>query len=201
MFPRCCGVCLLILHPLNLRQPSATLHIKHLCWSHQKIMRSPDSYDTGRVGGVYLVWGTWHCINGHQWQIPANTTTHTHARDKRWSSDKWTETVCKYIPIPLLLLDVETVFLITYCPVLSRWHLAGFQQFLLMVLSSSHLPSHISSPARQFKHPPFSIMLYNFLHKTPQNGPWWSVCGDESIRVWVTNVHDVATVPARFVGC
>ena len=27
------------------------------------------------------------------------------------------------------------------------------------------------------------------------------MCGDESVRVWVTNVYDVVTIPARFVEC
>ena len=130
--------------PLILQHPSATLHIKHLCWSHQKIMRSPDSYDTG---GVWLVWGTWHCINGHHWQIPANTTTHAHAKTR---DTVLINQLC--VNIPGLLLDVETVFLITYCPVLSRWHLAGFQQFLLMVLISSP-DSHQSSLGNSNIHP------------------------------------------------
>ena len=51
---------------------------------------------------------------------------------------------------PYLYQCSVSVFLITYCPVLSRWHLDTFQQFLLMVLRThiKHSPSSLLSPAQ-----------------------------------------------------
>ena len=184
-------------HPLILQQPSATLHIKHLCWSHQKIMLSCDIYDTGEGSvSVYLVWDTWQCINGHHWQTPANTTTHTHSGDKKYKADKWTETVTRSKYSFAAGWDGDCVLnYILSCikPVTFGWVPA-------VSPDGPHPISRLTS-AQQFKHPPFIIILYNFLHKTPHNGPWWSMCADERSGALVTNVYDVVTIPARFVGC
>ena len=77
-------------------------------------MRSPDSYDTGECGWC----GARDTVSMAITDRYQPTQQLTHASlDKRHSSDKC-ELCC--VNIPGLLLDVETVFLITYCPVLSR---------------------------------------------------------------------------------
>ena len=65
------------------------------------------------------------------------------------------------------------VFLITYCPVLSRWHLDTFQQFLLMVLlQSCHTQSYRQD--RGYKHyvkcsTSNCLLLYVFLQLLLEN--------------------------------
>ena len=56
---------------------------------------------------------------------------------------------------PYLYQCSVSVFLITYCPVLSRWHLDTFQQFLLMVLRThiKHSPSSLLSSTAQHTAP------------------------------------------------
>ena len=138
-------------------------------------MLSCDIYDTGEGSvSVYLVWDTWHCINGHHWQTPANTTTHTHSGDKKYKADKWTETVTRSKYSFAAGWDGDCVLnYILSCikPVTFGWVPA-------VSPDGPHPISRLTS-AQQFKHPPFSIILYNFLHKTPHNGPWWSMCADE----------------------
>ena len=152
--------------PLILQHPSATLHIKHLCWSHQKIMRSPDSYDTGECGWCGAR-DTVSMAITDRYQ-PTQQLSHTpEIRDTVLISELW----CKYSCSPAGCGDCVLNY------ILSCIKPVTFGRVPAVSPDGPHLISRLTSElSRQFKHSPFSIILYNMLHKTPQNGHWWSPC-------------------------